>query len=897
MPTRSGAAPTPRAPSPPRPAPSRAKAPKGTLPPEALSAGLWVAALAVAIVLLVTLPTPATRANSSPNVAVISKPGSAASCSPGPYCGGGHDNLRAPWTPYALEPNRAADGLPFGAVGPVGPQGTTGARAVSRGVSSGTALCAVAGCATYVNSNTLWGNETLTVHGNVTIHDGARLMVYDSNISFAEPAASAGYSYGFTVNASTSDPGSLEFVAGSNLSGGTGSQMAPYVRVGFFPNALSSLFNDSWLYLASNHTGPASGLALSTFNYSTFNGAGNYGPGIDLGAQDHSWLGNGTVSAQGSNDTYFRDQLAFAAIARRATIVNDNVSGDGPSAWWYVSSTLTTYLSINRTIFYADNVTTVGSNPSGGILEVGSLGTEVLENDSLVRDFSGTNAAAGSFNTAARFLLGGYGNVHLSVTHVSLLDWSSLGWTGVTALAFNSDGITARYNLVAGFFANGSAAATSQSTAFSFVGNGVNVTDNLFENFRTTFSAGKHSTWSPSANPQVSTVHLLPSAPGGASVYANFFVGYSGQAWGANLLGRYASAVGNVGWNFNNSALVAVSVNSGSNLSRAVGNTLYGAFNGSVVAGSIQGGALGSYYSANRGFDLDTTSYDLMTYTSSETWNDEVGAGIFLGGNNSAWNGSGANIRYYPYRTTDVTLENSTLDDLTLWSFAVPGYYDFRSPPDLILPNDFNFTVDESYVPGNLTQMALAFSERSGPDAYLNPSFLNFTGYLGVFGQQWYAVNTSSIRGGGDLGIDYDGLQVASVTSALGHHLYAFEALSGSQYVVSADSTDAPAVPVTFNGLVPTAEYNVTGSYSATGAAFSTWDVVANATGSATVFWSPASDPLNSTLTITCAAGCPSAEASPAPGTFLGIPWELWAGAAAVVVAVGVGVELWRRHR
>jgi hypothetical protein len=98
--------------------------------------------------------------------------------------------------------------------------------------------------------------------------------------------------------------------------------------------------------------------------------------------------------------------------------------------------------------------------------------------------------------------------------------------------------------------------------------------------------------------------------------------------------------------------------------------------------------------------------------------------------------------------TAKVVFLNDTVNGVVL--YGIPANIETTSRP--VLPNDFNITSDNSYLPAALTTQAYVFAT-SYPGAswstspIANPSFLNLTGYLGSFPDQIYHVERAWLRG------------------------------------------------------------------------------------------------------------------------------------------------------
>ena len=254
--------------------------------------------------------------------------------------------LRAPPVPYPNVPTIAPDGLPYGAVGKIGTQGQVGAKSFSKGTAQiiGVSPATTAGTDTLISANTFWGNETITLVGNVSIENGISLTIYNSNITFSEPASTTSYAYGFNV--SYNGHGNLYFrhgtvVTQSNPSTtnswfiwGTGAidgYSIPYVHPLPLVENFTVISTNSTIDVSSNNTPrtpytirnggwyyPAAmtGIYFTYFNYSTTNGYDNLNfqnsINVTVGAI-HSLFEN-DIAIVGSpviNDTFNNSMVGF----------------------------------------------------------------------------------------------------------------------------------------------------------------------------------------------------------------------------------------------------------------------------------------------------------------------------------------------------------------------------------------------------------------------------------------------------------------------------------------------------------------------------------------------------------------------------------------------------------
>ena len=192
---------------------------------------------------------------------------------------------------------------------------------------------------------------------------------------------------------------------------------------------------------------------------------------------------------------------------------------------------------------------------------------------------------------------------------------------------------------------------------------------------------------------------------------------------------------------------IGVSVaNYGPNASFVLNNSVYGAYNGSTGIGSTQGGAQSTYYAGNQVFDYDTSSTQFTTQMSNETWANQTGSWVLV--NNNGTNAPALANFWYVAHTAKVLFDSDVITNIFL--YGIPANIERISRP--VLPNDFNITSDDSYIPSSLTTQAFNYAANyPGPiwsvSPIANPSFLNLSGYLGGFTDQVYHLEKSWLRG------------------------------------------------------------------------------------------------------------------------------------------------------
>ena len=107
-----------------------------------------------------------------------------------------------------------------------------------------------------------------------------------------------------------------------------------------------------------------------------------------------------------------------------------------------------------------------------------------------------------------------------------------------------------------------------------------------------------------------------------------------------------------------------------------------------------------------------------------------------------------------------------------------------------------NIIVYDSYAPSTIFLDAYNWSLPSYD--FKNPSFLNLTGYLGIYSGQTYTLNASNIKNEASLPIYCSGNEIADIPASSAH--YNFTAISQSEYSVSTTSAASPSVNLYFHG-------------------------------------------------------------------------------------------------
>lgn len=818
---------------------------------------------------------------------------------PGLFCGGGHTNLRDPWVPYPTPPSRAPDGFPFGPVGAAGAQGGVGAAYFPQGAntSTGTWPCGTAACITTISSNTVWGNVSITLRGNVTINGPASLLVYNSKLTYIEPAVSTRWAYGFNVSANAAQ-GRLVFAHGSTLTQSSSTTRGLFVvesptwaghetfAQNLTVNATST--NPCLLTIYPSCRYFTSLLWIDLFNYSTFNGPGvtNWSIGSASYAY-HSLLRNGASWYGGSNNTFNRANVGGGGGAGSWTgpaIAYDTFANVTPK--YSVAISYAAAFGVNHARVENSNTSAFGVVPSTTGLAL-SVQNSTAANDWCDRTHVSfnRNPLFGSLSTEVN----GTAN-HNSFVNVSAR--SNCGWVffGSNTLGIHYGGASAQFNLGRGYrsyinySAGGVATEGGPLWLYSFH---AKLNYNVFRDwlgtptFRPLWTNQVFSTIDQ-GNQIYNVVADYCYAGATEEFRGNWLINASGQTWATQVHGCGGVATGNTIVNATTGGGIGISVNSGCNNSYVANNSAVGLYNFSFGIGSNEGGAIGTTYVNNSGADVDVTSWTLWTATSFETWISSSGS-LYLQNTNASNGGTGE--QFFKGHTTRVYLVSSSVPAINLSAIAIPSFNLTRT----VLPNDFNISANNSYVPGSLTSQALTLSQRTGGTAYLNPSFLTLSGFVGLFSGQTYQLNTSTFTGS-SLGVDWGGSLLSNLPAAsvAGRHVYTFTVTSGTQIAVGAEASGAPAVPVSFNGLLPGAGYTVTASYASNGTIYAMANYTATGAGTVSVNFLPTIT-LSATFSIVCGTAC-SLSVGAAPGfslttVFFGLPTYVWIGVILLAVA------------
>ncbi len=820
----------------------------------------------------------------------------------GTYLWNGH-YLRAPPVPYPKVPTIAPDGLPYGAVGPVGAQGHVGPYSFTKGTAKivGVSPTTTTGTNTVINANTYWNNETISLVGNVTIDAGFALTINTSVVTFTEPASTVLYAYGFNLSAGTAaSKAKLIIQQGSTITQSSSVDNEWFIFAG--NNTYVAPAKRGWVSIASNATIDTLGSAnvpaknyseniyFTDFNYSQYNGYGYnlLTDALNASYSTHSFFNNGSTAViDDGNDTfnntmaglivpfpngYAGTQAAWnttdSLFVNYSTFENMGLHGIAQNIYEEMMNgifinnfagpmnamapmTLIFTHNLVENLNLTQSALTWTKNDLQPFPNIYDGGYENISNNSIEHIF--LTPKSGSYNSANP-LIGGEAryafasqppqwntNTFVSnIKHNTLINETVGGSVGVGGSNVFGSGLwstNAEYNLLNGLHNLG-----NSEFAMSIFAQNINLSFNKFENFQNTFLPVGSKTVQPNY-PYFSSYDMNDNDLGIQTyTWGGAYLNSSSTAvaeWkNVGTLGRIDQQRGNYFVNFTNNALgqqgngylINFNNNTLINFSASAGiapangeyawfpiitnNRAYGFYNYSAFFGEFEGGVFGGHYGNNTVNDLGAHSWLYFGQTSNDNLYNTNGP-ILLGNANGTFLGKHNNLLAHENLTSDFTISNSSITNVTMGAY-VPGSGNFNRN---VLPTDFNITLYDSYVPAvwrqwmqsSNTYTALNWFALHGGTTYnvshQNPSFLNLTGYLGVYTGQTYTINTSNIKGESSLPIMWNGEHVATISQNTGNYIENLTVNSASSYSVGASSSKAPGVNLEFN--MPPGKYVV----------------------------------------------------------------------------------------
>lgn len=828
-----------------------------------------------------------------------------ASLIPATSCASGYatpwgDCLRGPWVPYPKAPTTAPDGLPYGTVGPVGNMVLDGPSTFSAGTPTviGTSPNTTAGLNTQVNTNSYWANQTIDVGGNITIGRAGGtsyvLTLWNVVLNFTHEPTSADWSYGIFVGISGVTPTSsdLRVEHGTIITGPPGAQTPFIDNVGNGPSPVSFSESTWWFQSSKLQTVGGSGAGVSAWwwNNSEYKGGGIFGNYLLLTESPvASVFQNGTLFLYGPPGQIANSTLTGMIVKSSPGQTFSHLNVTYRVAWLVASQTPATWF--NNSLFYNINLSWCPPAYSNGAgLELDANGETIgFSNVTFNRLFYDTNptcvAFSGISGNNGNGYFGNYNFRHVmleNITSTSTVTVTFFGGGGTHAETAQTDQ-TVVYSRGENWHVS-----SGQSWPIGGFAADVNISYDVFTNISTVtaaplYSNNVYSSYGGIATGTTCQDGNIVGGPGdpyqalpyhkGCFYYGDFFDGVTGETGAINPASLGGTVGGCTFVNIDTSSAVGISWNAGAFYYNVTGNSIFGLYNWSLGIGTAGGGgATNDAYAANSFADVDFTSQVYSSWSSSDTVSSSiVPAEIAFNENgtfaDTAYSGGAYKKESgYLHHSTTLDIVGSTLSNLTLVAYnATSG-----AGPRSVLPNDFNITVDNSYVPSRfyteLTpgQWALgpsigAFGRGStwaNTTPFDNPSFLNLTGYLGIYSGETYYINSSNIKSEPFLPVRLyaTGDQIATVPQASGNGwLYTLDPVSAGEYVLTANSSRAPSVGLSFTALQAGYRYEIDEYASGSGSLLGASSVTASPQGTVNTTFYPAIGQLNVTFQVVAA--------------------------------------------
>ncbi len=758
---------------------------------------------------------------------------------------------------------------------------------------------------TTIVANSFWANGTFNLGGNLTFGASATLTLYNAVVSFDEPVT-ASWSHGIYGMAASGQ--FLKITHGSVVTGPAGEQ-TPFIQyTSGGENPIS--FDNSTFLLKSNKTQTVTtsyGFQVGSVNFSTIN-LDNITSAFYTAFAVHSRFKWGVVGIGSAQKTSIVSDW-FESTAVVQTGPGINFSNDNWTGFFQVENYGSVQsVWINNSMLLDINLTRWVSGPGPSNWQINAAGQSLyLLNDSVSNAWTNSTASANQYPLIGPHDSGYSGNITVEHTTFSnLVNAHSLGAAGfVDGPGFPGETVASRlkyeFNVVHGFKEDINSG--NELAPVCGLADLVNVSYNVFYNMyapthlplssQNVFSTGGVeqvlmqigdgiTNYSNANIGKKIVMFLLPHAVGTGAV-GNWIINMSGQAWAPAVMGTNGHVLGETLINLNSSGGITAGLNSGAEFINATGISIYGAYNYSgAIGGTSGGGAYDDNYTSESYYDVDATSFGAWTEEGWDSWIGQSIPSLLAINENGTFDYNGTIYTQpegtYPFHTTKVMLVNDNISNVQLMANVVNSASTRRT----VLPNDFNVTVDNSYIPANLTTQAHVFSLRTGTSAYLNPSFLNLTGYLGIFAGQTYDINSSTIKSETSLPVYFGGgttsaSQVALIPQNAKDYLYTLNVTSASCIEVGVNSSAAPPVSVVLQG-VPGDAYNLTvdpitssGTIESGG---SSSIVVANSTGQVVATYYPSTEPKLALFSLSY----PGAISCPGCGGTIGIPNGLFSG-------------------
>ena len=925
----------------------------------------------------------------------------------GTYLWNGH-YLRAPPVPYPKVPTIAPDGLPYGAVGPVGAQGHVGPYSFTKGAAQikGVAPNGSVGVATVISKTTSWDNTTVYLGGNVTWTGQYQLFINNTKVIFNESYGSQAWQYGFNITNQGGAAGQflLNILDNSMITQKNTTSRPFYISLSWaiinlgypqyyfgvtvqnstvYSNGTETTgLSDGWYSTQAGvqkENGPI-GLEINYFNYSAYysntplnevpdNGIG-WGNFTDTNQYawvgtfvSHSYISNGFVTGRFQNDTFVDSMIYPMRIAgylydflgqqMNYVYLNYNTIM-GLSTWRWLSfvngiSGVNYQTFINHTLVENSNIT----NSSFYVMvntPIFSIQNTTFSNISFIQNGIPTignydpeypSTVAFQHNANSEVMVGAYdpsssSEGNFSMVHSSFINVSS-DYGPMRIVGFEAQGIDQSAYMRYDIFVNLTDIVTSYNggdvSVYNLAGTIANATGIIMKNIKDVFPNPRSNDHNVMAsNPFIAisvfgdgqtgydwqTSHYAPTSGNGgyASNNNSWYVNISQNAGGlmANGVGPIVQS-NNTFINVNNTVAIGMGTGSGLTGFIAKNNTVYGLYNYSVgVGGYNTGSDDGSRLPDNYVYDVSTNSISYIASQDNISFYNINGNLIGINSNGTISSGIPTypptqypliNVQVSPplwdKHSTKIDIVNSTITQLTLAEVREGYVYPVYTPS--LLQNEFNITIENSYVPAtftartnsNITAMHNTtenlFSYASGSQwlmssPFSNPSFLNLTGYLGIYPSQTYTLNASNIKGESSLPVYLAGSQIASIPASSAHYNLTASYSSGTlEYSTSANSASDQPISLMWNGQVPDTAYSV--AMYDHGQLIDYTNVTSSANGVVTFTYNPATMPLDPVFELTTFHIVTSGSTAVPPEVFLYVLLAGGAllGAGAIIVA------------
>ena len=843
----------------------------------------------------------------------------------GTYLWNGH-YLRAPPVAYPKVPTIAPDGLPYGAVGPVGAQGHIGPYSFTKGTAQikGVSPNTTTGGDTLINANTFWGNETISLVGNVTIDPGYSLTIYNSNISFVTPSSSNIYTYEINLTAQSSvlsmrhgtvlmqsNPASSNSWLIQLNSTSTGSTVM-LSNVTLIMNATTYVFPTNGEFAQNNLHDILIGIN-GTLQYSEVIASlgGSWKYAISPITASSTYIMNHdnftdvpvNVSSSNKNDSFYNSYTHIPTITSFLTFSGQwfNITWGGP------------FLNIADDVHFSNNMirhanitndASPGMNLNAGI-------SVYINNTSWTSCWARTPLT--TYDQGGHYFLKGSNNNVLAIylIHDSVINFTQYIGMNVGGIAFQKTGLSVqKYGLFSGYHVvtapnlNGAFGTNFWQPSYGEQICSWNIFANITSAYSYKFPQGGNK---PQNNPYapIGSAGPLYGFSANSTMSHNYFVNGSGYSiftsLEATIPGYHLLVYNNTIINLTDGAQgFVVSMNSAPAYNTYIfNNSAYGVYGDSLFISGQSADIPFANISSNQVYDLDITSYTLLLgphVTANVSDMNNVVIGLFVM-NTSVVGGTFTKQGF-------VNISNSSLPTLILSSFTSSYYY--NGGIRLSLPEQFNITLHNTYINSNFLSEYVQGGPSGGPGYVLdnllwgsfggttkepNPYFLNLTGYLGIYQGQTYNINTSNIKGETTLPIYMNGYQVAAMSAATGHYNFTASVNTGTlQYSVSANSASDQPVTLYWQGQTPNIEYAV--AMYDHGSLIDYTNVTSNANGVVTFQYNPATMPLDPVFQLTTFT-----PIQPPPNGSPISTWNIILIGIAVIIVIGVVIPLVLREK